>query len=50
MEKEIKAFAKRADRRALAVGALNVLVEANCISDMEAMSRIDDWKEAHPYC
>lgn len=43
MEKEIKAFAKRADRRALAVGALNVLVETNCISDLEAMSRIGDW-------
>ncbi len=50
MEKEIKAFAKRTNRRSLAVGALNVLVETNCISDLEALSRIDDWKEAHRYC
>lgn len=47
MVDELLAFAKRTDSRSLAVGALNVLVETNCISDLVALSRIDDWKDAH---
>ena len=49
MVDELLTFAKRTDSRSLAVGALNVLVETNCISDLEALSRIDDWKDAHRY-
>lgn len=49
MVDELEAFAKRTDSRSLAVGALNVLVETNCISDLGALSRIDDWKDAHYY-
>ena len=49
MVDELLAFAKRTDSRSLGVGALNVLVETNCISDLQALSRIDDWKDAHRY-
>jgi len=49
MVNELLAGAERTDSRSLAVGALNVLVETNCISDLEALSRIDDWKAAHLY-
>ena len=49
MVDELLAFAERTDSRSLAVGALNVLVETNCISDLQALSRIDDWKDAHRY-
>ncbi len=40
-------FAKRAKRRGLAVGALNVLVETGAIHEWEACDRIDDWKTEH---
>lgn len=46
---DLEAFAKRTDSRSLAVGALNLLVETNCISDLGALSRIDDWKDAHRF-
>ena len=32
---------------ATATGALNVLVETGEISDMEALDRLDDWKDKH---
>ena len=37
--------AERAKTRSIAVGALNLLVETGAISDWEALSRIDGWKE-----
>lgn len=46
---ELKTFAERTDSRSLAVGALNVLVETNCIGELQALSRIDDWKDTHLY-
>ncbi|HQA37343.1 MAG TPA: hypothetical protein PLU38_02035 [Kiritimatiellia bacterium] len=49
MMDELLAFAEQTDSRSLAVGALNVLVQTNCISDLQALSRIDDWKDAHRY-
>jgi hypothetical protein len=42
-------FAERTDNRANATGALNVLVEAGAISELHALSAIDDWKERHPW-
>ena len=39
--------AETADSRATATGALNVLVETGEISDMEALDRLDDWKDKH---
>jgi len=35
------------DSRSTATGALNVLVETGEISDMEALDRLDDWKDKH---
>jgi hypothetical protein len=40
-------FAKRAKRRGLAVGALNVLVETGTIGELDACDRIDEWKAEH---
>ena len=37
--------AERARTHSIAVGALNLLVETGAISDWEALSRIDEWKE-----
>ena len=45
---ELFAFAARAPLRSLAVGALDVLVEADIISEFTAMDQINEWKEAHP--
>ncbi|MBM4162893.1 MAG: hypothetical protein FJ222_00370 [Lentisphaerae bacterium] len=42
-------FAKRTDSRSNATGALNVLVDAGTISELHALSIIDDWKERHPW-
>jgi hypothetical protein len=39
--------AKTTDSRSTATGALNVLVETGEISDMEALDRLDDWKQEH---
>lgn len=39
--------AEMTDRRSTATGALNVLVETGEISDMEALDRLDDWKDKH---
>jgi hypothetical protein len=39
--------AKTTDSRSTATGALNVLVETGEISDLEALDRLDDWKEEH---
>jgi hypothetical protein len=39
--------AETTDRRSTATGALNVLVETGEISDLQALDRIDDWKERH---
>ena len=38
---------ERTDNRSNATGALNVLVEANHISEFEALARLDDWKDEH---
>jgi len=35
------------DSRSTATGALNVLVETGEISDLEALDRLDDWKDKH---
>lgn len=37
------------DNRSNATGALNVLVESGNIGEFEALSRLDDWKEEHPW-
>ena len=37
--------AETTDSRSAATGALNVLVETGEISDMEALDRLDDWKD-----
>lgn len=47
LEKALLSFSKRATRRGLAVGALNVLVETGVIGELEACDRIDDWKTEH---
>ena len=39
--------AETTDSRSTATGALNVLVETGEISDMEALDRLDDWKNKH---
>ena len=39
--------AERTDSRSTATGALNVLVETGEISDMEALDRLDAWKNNH---
>jgi hypothetical protein len=39
--------AETTDSRSTATGALNVLVETGEISDMEALSRLDNWKDKH---
>jgi hypothetical protein len=39
--------AETTDSRSTATGALNVLVETGEISDMEALDRLDDWKDKH---
>ena len=41
------AVAQTTDSRSTATGALNVLVETGEISDMEALDRLDDWKDRH---
>jgi len=38
---------ERASSRGLAVGALSVLVETGVISELQALGRIDDWKDRH---
>lgn len=47
LEKELKAFVSRTTSRSLAVGALDILINAGCISEFEALDRIDTWKESH---
>jgi hypothetical protein len=39
--------AETTDSRSTAAGALNALVETGEISDMEALDRLDDWKDKH---
>jgi len=39
--------AKTTDSRSTATGALNVLVETGEISDLEALDRLEDWKNNH---
>ena len=39
--------AETTDSRSTATGALNVLVETGEISDIEALDRLDDWKDKH---
>jgi hypothetical protein len=39
------AVAEQTDIRSTAVGALNALVETGIISEMEALDRLDDWKQ-----
>jgi hypothetical protein len=38
---------ERTDNRSNATGALNVLVEAETISEFEALDRISEWKDKH---
>ncbi len=40
-------FSNRTKHRGLATAALNVLVEAGAIDEMDACDRIDDWKHKH---
>lgn len=47
LENALLAYSKRATRRGLAVGALNVLVTTGALDEMEACDRIDDWKTEH---
>lgn len=49
IERCLLEFDERTGNRANATGALNVLVEAGAISELHAMSVIDDWKERHPW-
>jgi hypothetical protein len=49
IEEALLSFAERTDNRSSATGALNVLVEAGAISELHALSAIDDWKERHPW-
>jgi hypothetical protein len=39
--------AETTDSRSIATGALNVLVETGEISDIEALDRLDEWKDNH---
>ena len=39
--------AETTDSRSTATGALNVLVETGEISDLQALDRLDDWKDRH---
>lgn len=41
---ELLSLAEQTNSRSIAVGALNALVEANTISEEEALARMDDWK------
>ena len=43
----VLAVVDRTDRRAIAVGALQALIDAGVISEGEALNRIDDWKAEH---
>ena len=47
LENALLAYSKRATRRGLAAGALNVLVKTGAIDEFEACDRIDDWKNEH---
>jgi hypothetical protein len=49
IEEALLSFAERTDNRSSATGALNVLVEAGAISELHALSVLDDWKERHPW-
>jgi hypothetical protein len=49
IEQHLLNFAESTDNRSNATGALNVLVEAGAISELHALSVIDDWKERHPW-
>jgi hypothetical protein len=49
IEQCLLTFSERTDNRSNATGALNVLVEAGAISELHALSVIDDWKERHPW-
>jgi len=35
--------------RSVVVSVLDILVKANNISELEALSRIDEWKEKHVF-
>ncbi len=45
VEALLLAFAKRTDSHGLAVGALDVLVQAGNVDELDALDRMDDWKE-----
>lgn len=49
LEALLKEFVSRTGYRSSAAGALKILVITNCISELGALNRIDDWKEAHQY-
>jgi hypothetical protein len=41
------AAAENTDSRSTATGALNVLVESGEVTDLDALDRLDDWKDKH---
>ncbi len=49
IEEKLLKFVLRTDSRGLAVGALNILVEAGNICEVTALDHIDDWKERNYY-
>ena len=42
---ELLSLAERTDSRSTVFGALDALVETGAISELEAMSRMGDWKD-----
>ena len=42
---ELEALSERTHARTIASSALNVLIEARVITDMDALGRMDEWKE-----
>ena len=49
IEQRLLNFAEHTDNRSNATGALNVLVEARAISELHALSVVDEWKDRHPW-
>jgi hypothetical protein len=49
IEQHLLTFVECTDNRSNATGALNVLVKAGAISELHALSILDDWKERHPW-
>jgi hypothetical protein len=43
----LEALSARTSKRAIASGALGVLIEARVITELGALDRMDEWKEKH---